>query len=478
MERTRGTPWLTVAVVLASVCGALLSVGAASAAATHTPSAAPTPGFGVHCNVVVRSENLANDAVQLAINGASAGQTVCVGPGTFPEQLTISKPLSLVGAGSTKTFIMPNTVTFNTVDWDSAPYAGGVTCGTSTCVPLAAIILVESATPPPAASPILGVTIRNLQVNGAPASSDIACGDDYVGVDFQDAGGSLIGSAVAAVASPLGVFGCQEVSGAVYAYNAYFYSSVTPSPAITVTVTATSVTAYQKNGITCDDPGEMCVLTRDTVVGIGPTSLTAQNGIQIAYGASAHLRADNIGDDAYIGSGSTLDWYGTGYQGAGILLYQAGTGTTVLDCTVSQNAMGITGVDDVSDLIQGNRIIDSTGYAIVENGNPATTATIVNNAIGNPVDMAVGILVDNGTFWIDHNSFFRVSPSGTQGGSQPVTGPGSIYPSAPAASVQTAAIQAVSEGGPTSVYAFANLYAGVSTRIATLEVFAGVVTVT
>ncbi|MGP8074419.1 MAG: hypothetical protein ACLP74_05290 [Thermoplasmata archaeon] len=458
--------WLTVMVILASASAALLSAGAVSAMAT--------PGFSVHCNTVVRSENLADDAVQLALNHASSGQTVCVGPGVFPEQVTISKPVRLVGAGATQTILEPTSVTFNTVDWDSANGgSSSVACGSDLCVPLAAIVLIENTT----GGPTTGVTVANLEVNGSAGSSSIACGDDYVGVDFQDSAGTLKGAIVSDVASPISSFGCQEVSGAVYAYNGYFFTGLTPSPSIAVTVAHTTVTGYQKNGITCDDPGETCTLRADTVVGIGPTTLTGQNGIQIAYGAVGQMTSDLVANNAYTGSNSGLDWYGTGYQATGILLYQAGAGTSVLRSTLRSDAIGIAGVGDVSDTIQGNTITNSVAYGIAENGVPGTTASIVNNAIHNTVYHAIGILVDNGTFRLAHNSIFWVSTTGSQGASQPVTGPGTFYPSSPAASVSTAAIQAVSEGGPTVVTIVGTSYYHVSAKTATLGVFGGLVTI-
>ncbi len=402
------------------------------------------------------------------------GQTVCVGPGTYPEQLTISKPVRLVGAGSTQTILEPTSVTFNTVDWDSANGgSSSVPCGSDLCVPLAAVILVENTT----GGPTNGVTVQNLEVNGAAGSSSIACGDDYVGVDFQDSGGTLKGATVSDVASPISSFGCQEVSGAVYAYNGYYFTGLTPSPSIAVTVAHITVTGYQKNGITCDDPGETCTLTGDTVVGIGPTTLTAQNGIQVAYGAVGHMTSDIVENNAYTGSNSGLDWDGTGYQASGILLYQAGAGTSILRSTLRSDAIGIAAVGDVSDTIQGNTVVDSSAYGIVENGVPGTTATIVNNAIRNPEYMAVGILVDNGTFHLAHNSIFWALTTGSQGASQPVTGPGTFYPTSPVASVTTAAIQAVSEGGPTVVTIVGTTYYHVSAKTATLGVFGGLVTI-
>ena len=56
------------------------------------------------CAVVV----LAGHSIQAAIDGAPSGATVCVGPGTFQENLVIAKNgITLVGSGAGKTIIEP-----------------------------------------------------------------------------------------------------------------------------------------------------------------------------------------------------------------------------------------------------------------------------------------------------------------------------------------------------------------------------------
>jgi len=494
-------------------------VGALALAAFAVPGVAQVmtdlglaPAASDPCSVTVHSENIGDNAIQTAIN-AFPGGTICVGAGTFPEQLTISESgTTLKGAGATKTIIEPTAVAFNSVDWDSAPYSGGVTCGSSTCVPLAAIILVVSSTPPPSASPTTGVTIEDLQVNGAAASTSVTCGDDYVGVDFQDSAGTLASSQVLNVASPPADFGCQEVSGAVYAYNGYFYADTAPASPVAVTVSGTTVAGYQKNGITCDDPEESCTLSSNTITGIGPTTANGQNGIQLAYGAFGTVEHNTVSGNSYsnasVGGTSTNDWYANGYTATGLLLYDPATGTSVSSNTVVLNQIGIAYVDDgnsalgyqgpESITISHNTVKESNAYGIVADGAPGAgdTVTIGSNTVNNEVSLnpsvwgAPGILVDTGAFSITNNVILGTSASAgsSNGPSQSVCGPDGSSGGATGTPVlycssygnlTTAAIQGASELGsnPTNMMLSGNVFTLDSNDLATLGVLTGSVNV-
>jgi hypothetical protein len=425
--------WATIALVAFAAVGvsALFSIAG-------TAHATPT------CNLSVNSENLANNAVQTAINSANPGWRICLGAGSFPEQIKISTSgITLVGAGPALTTIDPPTINTTTVDWDSS----------SPQTPLAAVVLVANTT---------GVTVSGLTVNASAAASSIGgCTPDFVGVDFQNSSGTLTRAKVTGVELPPSLLGCQNQL-AVYVYTGWFSTSFTPSPALHVTISKTVVSAYGKNGITCDDPGLLCTLTGDTTIGLGGTSATAQNGIQIAYGAVGQLANDKVLADNYTGGGSTLDWYGTGYQASGILLYNAGSGTTISHSTVgtSPNAIADFETTPSTVFITNNLVTGAMGYGIIVNGAPGSTALIENNTINAAATGAPGILVDNGTFNVSKNIISHVSNAGTNGASQVVCGTGSYLSCPTTMSISTAAIQAVSEGagGPTSVTLFGNIF--------------------
>jgi hypothetical protein len=442
----------------------LIAVGSAQAPST---ALAKDP-----CSVTVFTENLANNAVQTAIN-AFPGGTICLGAGTFPEQLTISSSgTTLKGAGATMTFLAPTSVAENTYDDDL-----GVTGSTG----MYAIILVGTpCLPGPCGSltQVTGVTVEGLTVNGALSSSSLTvCGNtpqDFVGVDFQDSSGTLTSAKVVNIATS---YPCNPES-AVYATNGWLYTG-TPV-ANTVTVSHSTMSGYMKNGITCDDPWESCSILSNTVTGSGPNPNIAQNGIQVAFGAFAMVTSNTIsGNDCTWSGGCGNDWY-TATQAAGILLYDPATGTTVSSNTATLNQVGILFVDDgapsngyvgaVTVTISHNTVKESYAYGIVANGAPggADKATIHANTVNNKESLnpsiwgAPGILVDTGTFHVTGNSIFGSSTAiGSSNGASQSVPPGSLA---------TSAIQGASESStnPTTLYIGGNSYSGDSFRLVTL----------
>lgn len=452
MGEVRGAPrvrWLVAGTAAATVSATFALLWVAAAA-----TAAPT------CNVTVNSENNANNSIQTAINAANPGWTVCIGAGTFPEQVTISKSINLVGAGASSTILKPTALTTNARDWDNAPAVS----------PIDVVLLVNNSS---------AVHISKLTVDGSAALTSISsCAVGIVGIDFQNSTGSVVNSVVRSVEKSPADLGCQEQLG-IYAYTGFFATHFVPGSPMTVTVSGTTVSAYGKNGITCDDPGLTCVLKSDTTVGIGPTTAIAQNGIQIGFGTVGQLSHDHVLANNFTGATATNDWYGNGFQSAGILLYLAANGTFVRGCAVSDSAMGIAVFGNGTNYITGNTVTNSVAYGIVENEVPGAHAFVGNNTVTNPGTGGVGILVDNGSFNLTHNKIAHVSSSGTNGASQVVCGTGAFLACSPTRSVTTAAIQAVSESGvgATSLVLFDNSYSFDSLHLATLAVLGGSVSV-
>ncbi len=455
------------------------------------------------CSVTVTHENDADDAIQLAIE-AFPGGTICVGPGAFPEQLTITHAgTTLRGAGATRTVLDPaSPLVINTHDDDSASAVGNL----SSLRPAAAIVLVENTT---------GVTISSIGVNGASGSSTFSgygCEDNYYGIDFQNSSGTASSDLVTGIQLPTDLFGCQ-VGLAIYAYDGYFLTGVAPSPARTVSIVSTTVTAFDKNGITCDDPGEDCLLTSDVVTGIGPTPLTAQNGIQIAFGAKATIHGGTIsqsgdftGSGGCSGSGQSAYAVCAGNEGAGVLLYDPASGTSITLTHVLRNEFGIDLYDDgnasngyqgpVAVTIEDNYVTSSAAYGIVTNGAPGgnDSATIEYNIVSSSAAAdastwgSPGILVDTGHFVVEHNSIVGASTSSraSNGAGQILCGPyANTGPETPYltcsvnTSIPTAAIEGASESSanPTVLTVLGNTFSGDSNDLETVGVLGGAVDV-
>src|SRR5256885_11971577 len=95
---------------IVSIVGLVVALSFLSVPIVH---AQDTDGITVHCVIVTPPDprffscDDQHVTIQDAINHAEPGETVLVGAGTYAEQLVITKPLILEGAGSTLTSIKP-----------------------------------------------------------------------------------------------------------------------------------------------------------------------------------------------------------------------------------------------------------------------------------------------------------------------------------------------------------------------------------
>ena len=83
---------------------------------------------------------------------------------------------------------------------------------------------------------------------------------------------------------------------------------------VLVAVTANTVRAYQKGGIVLNGSVTGAVLG-NTVAGLGRTPVIAQNGVQVAFAATALVDSNAISDNFYTGTADAVS--------CGILLFQA-----------------------------------------------------------------------------------------------------------------------------------------------------------
>src|SRR5882762_6220635 len=123
----------TTIVLLAAMLALLLASQApvlALVASQGPVLAQDTDGFTVHCvNVTVIDPRFSScddqhPTIQLAVGHAEAGESVLVGAGTYPEQVVITRALTLEGAGALATTIQPAIVAANTSSLHSgAPIA-------------------------------------------------------------------------------------------------------------------------------------------------------------------------------------------------------------------------------------------------------------------------------------------------------------------------------------------------------------------
>jgi hypothetical protein len=221
--------------------------------------------------------------IQPAIGAAAAGDAITVGAGTYEEQLHITKNnLVITGAGVGSTVVR-----------SPASLPLFYLTGTTQNKP---IVFVDGCT---------GLQMSALTVDGAGRGN---LNNRFQGVGFWNAGGTLSDAAVINVMdTPFS--GAQHGVG-IYAYN------ITGGP-YTVTLSDVVVSSFQKNGLALSGAGLTVDLDDLDVTGAGPTGVTAQNGIQVGFGAGGTMTDCTV---------SGIHYTGPSWTASGVLLY---SGTTI-----------------------------------------------------------------------------------------------------------------------------------------------------
>jgi hypothetical protein len=211
--------------------------------------------------------------IQAAVNASANSDAVQVCPGTYPEQVTINKKLSLLGirSGNADAAVI------------ISPASGMVPNVTGLGGPIAAGIAVTFAR---------NVSITNVVVDG---SKNLLkdCTTDVVGIFFWNSSGSVDHVATRNQRLAPDLIGCQDGEGI------FIQNEAVTNGGGTVQVTNSSVHAFQKNGITANEVGTQATIANNTVEGQGPTTGAAENGIQVAFGARATVQFNSVIDSIF-----------------------------------------------------------------------------------------------------------------------------------------------------------------------------------
>ncbi len=389
--------------------GLIVVLGPTSGApATRASSVSP---FTVACTVTINHEVAQHNVVQRAIDAfgplstPSSPVAICLGPGTFPEQLTINDTTSLTlrGSGNGSTFLAPPSVGANGVDLDNPSS------------PAYAVVGAWNDS---------DLTISDLTVNGTAAGNSLVnnCAD-FMGIYYGNTSGGL------ADLSVLGINdhgGCQG-QNAIYANNGFFSTDVSYPTA--VSITNSTVTGFGKNGITCNDVGVTCTVANNSVT-TAPQALgyAATNGIQF-WGAAGTITSNTVTGNDYL-PGSCLDqnYFASAgscaspYWSGGILVLSAPTVVNVSSNVLAGNQVGVWSIGAPTIAWDNTFPVSSVGYyaivldfSLVDAGGPSavyTTGPYVGSAIGNQIGgQNVGILAYDDNATVDANTFSSVNVS-------------------------------------------------------------------
>jgi hypothetical protein len=147
------------------------------------------------------------------------------------------------------------------------------------------------------------VNLFNLTVDGDNQGST---NNSFIGVAYWNAGGSMTNCNVQRVED-------ATFSGAQHGVGVYGNNN--DVGAFTITLNNVLVDDFQKTAMAFSGVGLSIDLDNCSTIGAGDTPVTAQNGIQIGYGATGTVDHCTISGMSYIGSGWTA---------SGILLYASG----------------------------------------------------------------------------------------------------------------------------------------------------------
>lgn len=350
-------------------------------------------------------KNVASYAtISLAVSSVPAGSLIYICPGTYAEQVVITKKLNLEGVAGNGAVAGAAVGSNNPV---IVSPAGGVLVnsndlyGSPNGQPTAAQILVQ--TPSNALATPIVVNISNITVDGSNNGLS-SCATDLVGIYYQNASGTV--NHVTTRYQELGPsdFGCQD-GLAIYAQSGYGTGGTG-----TVIIENSSVHDYDKNGITADGTGMMATINGNYIVGIGATPLIGQNGIQLSDGAAGKIQNNIVTDDVYVNASDCFTDNTGCYSATGILLYDSG-GTSASHVTISGNTVSNT---------QGAIVVVTDGIETADYNDVSSNKVTTNAAI---IVTGATYLLDGIDLCSDHNTatsntVFNSSASGVHLDSQ------------------------------------------------------------
>jgi hypothetical protein len=146
---------------------------------------------------------------------------------------------------------------------------------------------------------------------GSVSDANIS-GANYYGVVANAAGVNITNSQIHDIGeTPFN--GSQHGVGVLY--TTVNQAGASTGPSATGTLSGSTITRYQKNGVVVSGSHASVAVTNNTVTGAGPVNYIAQNGIEIASGASGSVTGNTVSGHFYTPASVTA---------CGLLFFQAG----------------------------------------------------------------------------------------------------------------------------------------------------------
>jgi len=305
-----------------------------------------------------------------AIAGAPDGGTILVCPGSYPEQLTIGKTVTINGISSGNSGEPAIVPPVAGLAWNATAYA--VSSGFVYARALAAQIVV---------SPGATVNFNNITIDGT--NNNVAdCGPLVIGIYFPDSAGSVNRVAFRNQTANCyfnGFAGTMEYPQG----DGVLVQSDNTFPA-NVSVLNSSFHNAGWMAVHADGAGATVAIKNNTAIGPG---ITYGNGILVESGANASSVSNNFESNYLLNGQPTGFW--------GILLNGCAGNTVLSSNVISNSAAGIVATCSGNSIIS-NKIFTSSGDGIqVCGSNNVVQNNIVNDSGGSGINLVQGCADQN-----------------------------------------------------------------------------------
>jgi parallel beta helix pectate lyase-like protein len=212
----------------------------------------------------------------------------------------------------------------------------------------------------------------NMGIYYGPGASGTVNGADIHGANYFGVANN--GGAVNILNSLIHDIGESPFDSAQHGVGIYFVLGSGASG----TISGNKVFRYQKSGIVVNGAGTSATIRDNTVTGFGAVSFTAQNGIQVGYGADASVMRNTVSGNSYTG-----DYY----IATGILVVGGPGNGGPFPYTVGTQVVGNTLINNDVGVWISNYATE-TAVADVPTNIKAVNNTISNDGANNPTYQA------------------------------------------------------------------------------------------
>jgi hypothetical protein len=228
---------------------------------------ASSTSYAGSLRVCASGANAAYTSIGAAITAAAAGDEIDICPALYPEQLTITKPLTLHGIGA------------NGIERVLLQPAAIANLGT---LPSQAVISVVNTS---------DVLIDGLAID-ASQNTVSGCGVTVAGIHFLNSSGRVSRNAIfgAQLSSPKSCTVLFPGNG----FGVQVDTATGQSGRFSVSIEGNSIHDFNRNGILVNGAGITADITGNGISGVGPVNGYFQFGIFVANQAVAHITRNTI----------------------------------------------------------------------------------------------------------------------------------------------------------------------------------------